>query len=630
MREVGKNFWISQLCFICGLLLLLGSAPAEAFEDFVALTTDSYSSSGALYLMPIEDGTLGNFILVDDETPAGYYSNAVGVADFDGDEDNDIILAHGNTGDIYIYLNKGTDPQSFDLPPSYVGSFDRCHPDPGGGCGAQKMAVGDFNKDGKMDFVVSGYNTSLKVYLGNGDGTFEEGDPGVGITNPGNRIMFGKDAEDVDGDGFMDLVVATHSGDYFQINELWFWPGKESTDADPSVFAAPRKIYNSTDSANDLNIFGLGVTIEDYNCDGIPDIVLPMEQDPNTTNFYLMPQNDDGTFGSPSVFNDTWKYDYVYPDIDRYYFGYNQDSIPDIIYATTSVYGTARTNIFTIHSVDSCNAFEKNYRGFGQDYVSIATPRAPLCIPVGEVGDVTIQDNVIPVDPDKTMPTITAEASYSGPSGPSMTAVWNWGDGETSAGDFSDPYYIQGSKPSGYVNPGIYTVTLEVTGDCGAVITRDFQYVVVYDPSEGFVTGGGWIDSPEGAYKGDETLTGKANFGFVSKYKKSATTPTGETQFQFQVADLNFHSDNYEWLVVAGAKAQYKGTGTINGVGNFGFLISAIDEAINGGGEVDKFRIKIWDKDNGDQIVYDNNLAEDADDVDPTTEIGGGSIVIHN
>jgi hypothetical protein len=43
---------------------------------------------------------------------------------------------------------------------------------------------------------------------------------------------------------------------------------------------------------------------------------------------------------------------------------------------------------------------------------------------------------------------------------------------------------------------------------------------------------------------------------------------------------------------------------------------------------VDRFRIKIWDKDNGDAIVYDNQM-DAADDADPTTVIGGGSIVIH-
>ena len=59
-----------------------------------------------------------------------------------------------------------------------------------------------------------------------------------------------------------------------------------------------------------------------------------------------------------------------------------------------------------------------------------------------------------------------------------------------------------------------------------------------------------------------------ASFGFVSKYKKGATIPTGQTEFQYKVGSLNFHSTDYQWLVIAGARAQYKGTGTINGQGN--------------------------------------------------------------
>ena len=158
-----------------------------------------------------------------------------------------------------------------------------------------------------------------------------------------------------------------------------------------------------------------------------------------------------------------------------------------------------------------------------------------------------------------------------------------------------------------------------------------FNYAVVYDPSAGFVTGGGWIDSPEGAYAPDPSLTGKANFGFVSKYQKGATTPTGQTQFQFKVADLNFHSNEYEWLVivVAGARAKYKGSGTINGEGDYGFMVTAIDGQLNGGGGEDKFRIKIWDKSNEGVIVYDNQMdAEDTEDA--TTILGGGKVIIHD
>ncbi len=43
---------------------------------------------------------------------------------------------------------------------------------------------------------------------------------------------------------------------------------------------------------------------------------------------------------------------------------------------------------------------------------------------------------------------------------------------------------------------------------------------------------------------------------------------------------------------------------------------------------IDKFRIKIWDKDNNDDVVYGNNFEVD-ETADPTTEIEGGSIIIH-
>ena len=180
-----------------------------------------------------------------------------------------------------------------------------------------------------------------------------------------------------------------------------------------------------------------------------------------------------------------------------------------------------------------------------------------------------------------------------------------------------------------YTTPGVYTLSLTVTDKDRDSAQSVFQYVVVYDPTGGFVTGGGWIDSPTGACKLTtvcESESGKASLGFVSKYKPGTTVPTGQTQFQFKAGNLNFHSTAYEWLVVAGARAQYKGVGTINGAGQYGFLLTAIDGQISGGGGVDKFRIKIWDKAT-DSVVYDNQLdALDTDD--PTTAIGGGSIAI--
>ncbi|MFA5102807.1 MAG: LamG-like jellyroll fold domain-containing protein [Candidatus Thermoplasmatota archaeon] len=165
---------------------------------------------------------------------------------------------------------------------------------------------------------------------------------------------------------------------------------------------------------------------------------------------------------------------------------------------------------------------------------------------------------------------------------------------------------------------GIYTITATLSTPAGPL--QESWILAVYDPTAGFVTGGGWIYSPAGAYKPDVTLEGKASFGFVSKYKKGQSTPDGNTEFQFKAGNLNFHSSSYEWLVISGAKAMYKGIGTINGAGSYKFMITAWDGQLNGGD--DTFRIKIWYEENGSEIiVYDNGV---------DTVLGGGQIKIHS
>lgn len=244
----------------------------------------------------------------------------------------------------------------------------------------------------------------------------------------------------------------------------------------------------------------------------------------------------------------------------------------------------------------------------------------------------TVGQITAPVVPLEVGSTPGAIASFTDPGVPDThTAAWDWGDDTTSPGTISEcPHCREGVRvvtgSHTYTAAGVYTVTLTVTDDDGGSGQSVFTFVVVFDPSEGFVTGGGWMDSPLGAYAPDPSLAGKANFGFVSKYQRGATVPTGQTEFRFRVADLDFHSTEYEWLVVGGPKAQFKGSGTINGSGDFGFILTANDGQINGGGGVDKFRIKIVDKDT-DTVIYDNQPG-DADDGDATTVLEGGSIVI--
>jgi hypothetical protein len=176
---------------------------------------------------------------------------------------------------------------------------------------------------------------------------------------------------------------------------------------------------------------------------------------------------------------------------------------------------------------------------------------------------------------------------------------------------------------------GVYTVTVTVTDKFNAASAPyDYRYVVVYDPNGGFVTGGGWIDSPAGAYVANPSLSGKANFGFVAKYQKGQSQPGGDTEFQFHAASMNFKSRSYDWLVINGTtKAQFKGVGTINGSGNYGFILTSIDGDNFGSKKPDMFRIKIWDIATS-VVVYDNNITVTDELADPTTVIAGGSIQI--
>jgi uncharacterized repeat protein (TIGR03803 family) len=180
-----------------------------------------------------------------------------------------------------------------------------------------------------------------------------------------------------------------------------------------------------------------------------------------------------------------------------------------------------------------------------------------------------------------------------------------------------------------FAEAGVYTVSVTVTDPGGLSDTEASPFVVVYDPSAGFVTGNGRIQSRAGAYPADPSLEGAAQFAFVAKYHKGATVPRGETEFQFQAASFKFASAGYDWLVVAGAKAQFKGYGTVNGGGDYGFLLTVTDGQLPGGGGVDQFRIKIWDR-ASDAIVYDNvaGATDGLTGASPQT-IVAGSIVIH-
>jgi hypothetical protein len=93
----------------------------------------------------------------------------------------------------------------------------------------------------------------------------------------------------------------------------------------------------------------------------------------------------------------------------------------------------------------------------------------------------------------------------------------------------------------------------------------------------------------------------------------AAYLPAGKVTLRYPAANLTFKSDNCDWLLLQNKIATLTGSGKINNQGNFGYLVVAEDHP-------DKLRIVIWDKNDGDRIIFDNL----------TPQSIFGAIVMHN
>lgn len=176
---------------------------------------------------------------------------------------------------------------------------------------------------------------------------------------------------------------------------------------------------------------------------------------------------------------------------------------------------------------------------------------------------------------------------------------------ETTSGSIS----VQ-SGETHYLGSGLYTLTVTAEDNAGNIATKEIIFVV-YDPTAGFVTGGGWIIP-------DVAIGEKATFGFVSKYKKGSTTPSGNLEFQYSYEDMNLKSTEMYWLVISDNSAIFQGKGTINGEGLYTYRVDATD-GDKTAGKPDHFKITIWqgeDTESEPIHKYQGDLT-------------GGSIIVH-
>ena len=181
----------------------------------------------------------------------------------------------------------------------------------------------------------------------------------------------------------------------------------------------------------------------------------------------------------------------------------------------------------------------------------------------------TVSSVSLPSSPAPSPVTLTATASDS-TTGDSFIASaqysldggTNW-TGSMTASDGSFDSATENVTAS-ITTPGVYNVCVKATDAAGNTSqpTCASEPLVVYDPSAGFVTGGG----RDGINN---------NFGFVAKYQAGGSVPVGSLEYQNELG--NFHSNSFTYLVVAGNTAILGGTGTLNGVSGYSFTLTVTD-----------------------------------------------------
>lgn len=191
----------------------------------------------------------------------------------------------------------------------------------------------------------------------------------------------------------------------------------------------------------------------------------------------------------------------------------------------------------------------------------------------------------------------------SDPDGDPLAYAWVLGDGGSTS------LLAEGPTPTltAPLVAGLYSVTLTVT-DPGDLSSSATVEVAVYDPDGASVAGGGWYHSPAGALVADPAAEGRATFAFHARYRKGASVPDGSARLVFEAGDLRLTSDVFEWLIVGGSMARFRGVGHLDGREDpVRFEIVGRDP--------DEVRVRIWD-DAGE--IYDSG----------SVQIAGGRVVV--
>lgn len=207
---------VSMLAPSSDLNLVTGDFNGDGNADLAAI-------SGTQMQIALGRGN-GKFRTLDvQDIPVFPYQTTV--ADLNGDGISDLALAYGNGAAVLVGNRESVFTETASLTPACV----LC----------STLAIGDFNRDGKLDLVVADYGQNdathylpgnLKIYLGNGDGTF------VFNASQFTGLHSFVNVGDFNGDGITDIATMDVDFTHLASVDIYFGAGDGTFTHSPSNY----------------------------------------------------------------------------------------------------------------------------------------------------------------------------------------------------------------------------------------------------------------------------------------------------------------------------------------------------------------------------------------------------------